>query len=430
MDNKAHRKAVNAWLMYDWANSAFATTIQAAVFGPFYRSLVTQSGLAGSAATAYWAYTNSAALLIISLLGPFLGALSDYGGHRKRYLAVFAGVGVLATASFVFIPQGDFLFASLLFITATIGYACAEIFYDAFLPLICRQSELDRVSARGYALGYVGGGILLLLNAWWIVSPQSFGMPDRDFAIRATFVSVALWWAFFSFPFFAAVPEAPAPDRPPGVGLLTGGFGRLRHTFRSIRRYRQLLLFLAAFWIYNDGIGTMQKMATAYGDELGFDLSQMLTALLLAQFMGIPCTLLFGHLARRCGARPMILAGLFIYCLISVGGYFMHTEAHFYLLALGVGAVQGGIQALSRSLYGSMVPKGRSGEFFGFYSTSSRFAGLFGPLIFGLAGQLSGSSRAGIVSLVIFFAAGGLLLWQVDAEEGAKVARQEDLGYV
>ena len=425
-----NRKAVNAWSMYDWANSAFATTIQAAVFGPFYRSLVTQSGLGDSAATAYWAYTNSAALLIISLLGPILGALSDYGGHRKRYLAVFAGAGVLATASFVFIPQGDFLFASLLFITATIGYACAEIFYDAFLPLICRPGEMNQVSTRGYAMGYLGGGFLLLLNVLWIVNPQSFGMPDREFAIRSTFVSVALWWAFFSFPFFAVVPEAPTPDRPPGVRLLTGGFSRLRHTFRSIRRYRQLLLFLAAFWIYNDGIGTMQKMATAYGDELGFGLSQMMTALLLAQFMGIPCTLLFGHLARRYGTRPMILLGLFIYCLISVGGYFMQTEAHFYLLALGVGAVQGGIQALSRSLYGSMVPKGRSGEFFGFYSTSSRFAGLLGPLIFGLVGQLSGTSRAGIVSLVIFFAAGGLLLWQVDAEEGAKVARQDDLGYV
>ncbi len=420
------KKIINAWSMYDWANSAFATTIQAAVFGVFYTSTVRQAGLGEADATAYWGYTNAVALLLVSLSGPLLGAVADYGGHRKRYLGTFAGIGIVATGCFVLIGEGQYLFASIIFIIANFGFACANIFYDAFLPSICPESGMERVSARGYALGYFGGGILLALNAAWISSPSTFGMADVGTAVKASFVSVAVWWFLFSIPIFRVVPDSRAPGRRDGVSLLSGGFARLGHTFRRIRSYRQLLLFLVAFWIYNDGIGTVYKMAAVYGAELGFDMSVLISGLLVAQFIGIPCTFLFGKLGAVFGSKRMILVGLSVYTLISFGGYFMATPLHYFILAGAVGVVQGGTQALSRALYGSMVPANQAAEFFGFFSTSAKFAGIAGPLIFGMVSQSTGNSRFSIVSLVVFFALGAVILSRVDVEEGIRVAEEEE----
>jgi UMF1 family MFS transporter len=253
-------------------------------------------------------------------------------------------------------------------------------------------------------------------------------MPSTGFALRAAFFSVAVWWAIFTVPFLRHVPEPPVVkvlDRP--ANAIRAGFGRLAHTFGEIRRYRQLLIFLVAFWIYNDGIGTIIKMATAYGDEIGIGLTDMTLALIITQFVGIPFSFAFGWLARRLGTKPSILLALGVYVLISVAGFFMQTALHFYILAFLVATVQGGSQALSRSLYGSMVPKSQSAEFFGFFSTSSKFAGIFGPLIFGVVSQLAGASRLSILSLIVFFVVGGLLLTRVDEKEGRRVAQQKDV---
>ena len=327
-----HRRAVRAWCLYDWANSAFATTVMAALYPPFFRTLAVAAGLPESRATAYWAYTTSIALAIISLAAPVLGAVADSAGARRRFLAAFAGLGVAATAAFVANGDDTWRLAAVLFILGTIGYAGANVFYESLLPGLGHGDELDRISSRGYALGYLGGGILLVVNAAWILQPTLFGMPDTGFAVRASFVSVALWWALFSIPVLRHVPEPGRASQ--RIHPLRDGVSRLAATFRDIRRYRQLLVFLCAFWIYHDGISTIIKMATAYGDEIGIGLGDMVGALVLTQFVGIPSTLLFGRLAGRIGSKRAITLGLAVYAVICIGGYFMHTAWQFYICLL------------------------------------------------------------------------------------------------
>ena len=421
--DRAYRRTVNAWCLYDWGNSAFATTIMAGVFPLFYRSMATTAGLGEADATAAWAYTTSLALLIVAAIGPVLGSYCDQARSKKRFLAFFAGLGVCASALFVFLGDDDYLLGSLLFIAGNIGFAAGNIFYESLLPHVARPGDLDRVSTRGYAMGYVGGGILLVINLLWVMHPGWFLLPGTGFALRLTFFSVAVWWAVFTIPLMRRVEEPRLSGEGAGGAGLGAAFSRLAETFREVRRYRQLLLFLAAFWVYNDGIGTIIKMAIAYGDEVGIGRNDLITALILTQFIGIPCTFLFGRLAGVLGTKRSILAGLGVYLLMTVAAYFMETALHFYILAAIVGLVQGGTQALSRSLYASMIPRERSAEFFGFYSTSSRFAGIFGPLVFGVVSQLTGGGRLGIVSLVIFFVVGGALLLRVDEREGARAAR-------
>lgn len=433
MDDKAYGKIINAWCMYDWANSAFATTIMAALFPPFYRALVIKSGLAENTATAYWGYTTSIALLVIALTAPLLGAIADYTGGKKRYVALFAGLGILATAAFVFIGTDTWLLASILYIGGNLGFAGSIVFYESLLPHIAQKDDIDQISTKGYALGYVGGGILLVINVLWVLKPEMlgrvikpamFGMTDVALALRASFFSVSVWWGLFSIPLFHHVPEPPAArETDPAIHPIKAGFSRLTTTFREVTRYKQLLLFLIAFWIYNDGIGTIIKMATAYGDEIGIELTDMIIALIITQFVGIPFSFLFGGLAKKLGTKRSILLALGVYTLISMGGYFMRTATLFYILAFLVGTVQGGSQALSRSLYGAMVPKHKTAEFFGFFSTSSKFAGIVGPLLFGVVSQITGQSRLSIVSLIVFFTVGGLLLTRVDVEEGIRVAQ-------
>ncbi len=426
-DQRAYRKIINSWSMYDWANSAFATTIMAAMFPPFYRSMATEAGLSEANATAAWAYTTSIALLLIALSAPILGAISDHTGGKKRYVSFFAVLGIIGTGLFVLLGDDTYILGSILFIIGNVGFAGANIFYESLLPHIAKKDDIDQISTRGYALGYVGGGILLVINVLWYMQPDWFFMPGTGFALRASFFSVAVWWAVFTIPLLRNVPEPPVV-RTTGVSgnVLTAGFGRLAHTFRRITRYKQLLIFLIAFWIYNDGIGTIIKMATAYGDEIGIELTDMTIALVITQFVGIPFSFGFGWLARRLGTKRSILLGLGVYVLISVAGFFMQSALHFYILAFMVGLVQGGTQALSRSLYGTMVPRSHSAEFFGFFSTSSKFAGIVGPLIFGLVSQAAGASRLSILSVIAFFLIGATVLVFVDEEEGRRVATEEE----
>ena len=426
-DDRTYRKIINSWAMYDWANSAFATTIMAAMFPPFYRAMATAAGMTEGNATAAWAYTTSIALLIVALLAPVLGAISDHTGGKKWYIAFFAGMGILGTGLLVVLGEDSYMLGSVLFTMGMVGFAGANVFYESLLPHIAKKGDIDQVSTRGYALGYLGGGILLIINMLWYNWPDLFFMPNEGFALRAAFFSVAVWWAVFSLPLFRNVPEPPVvrtEDEP--ENFLSAGFARLGHTFRSLTSYKELLLFLVAFWIYNNGIGTIIIMATAYGDEIGIGLSDMVIALIITQFVGIPFSFAFGRLAKRINAKRSILLALVVYTLISIAGFFMQTATHFYILAFMVGLVQGGSQALSRSLYGAMVPKSQAAEFFGFYSTSSKIAGVLGPLLFGVVSQIAGESRLSILSLIIFFLVGGLLLMRVDVEEGIRVAQEED----
>ncbi len=420
------KRARRAWCLYDWANSAFATTIMAALYPPFFHGLAQAAGRSGAEATALWGYVTAAALLLVALTAPLLGAVADVVGGRKKLLAVFAGMGILFTCLFATLGTDAWRTAALLFVGANFGFAASIIFYESLLPSLAQGRDMDRLSTQAYGLGYAGGGLLLTLNLLWVMRPEWFGMPDTGFAIRASFISVAVWWGAFSVPLLRHVPEPPVvrePGENTGGPVLTRGFRRLFQTFAEIRQHRQLLVFLAAYWIYNDGIGTIVKMATAYGSEIGIGMTDLIGALVLTQFIGIPCALLFGRLARRTSPRQAILMALGVYLLISIGGFFMRTALHFYLLAGVVGTVQGGAQALSRSLFASMVPRHRSAEFFGFYSTSGKLAGVAGPMIFGLVSHLTGTGRLGILSLVVFFAVGGYLLTRVDVAAGVRAAR-------
>ena len=430
------RPELRAWAMYDWAASSMQTTVMVAVF-PIYFVKVAGAGLAGGGATQRLATVNTIALVIIALASPVLGAVSDYGGNKKRFIAAFMAVGAAAVAGLFFVHTGDLTLASWLFVLALIGVAGSFVFYEALLPHIARGGELDRVSTAGYALGYVGGGILLALNLAWIQQPAWFGLPagpglDESAATlpaRLAFLSVAVWWLVFSIPLFRRVPEPPArlePDEQKGQSPIRMAFVRLGETFRELRGYRQAFLMLLAFLLYNDGIQTIIKMATAYGTELGIDQSALIGAILLVQFVGIPCSFLFGMLAGRIGAKRALFLGLLAYTAISVLGYYMKTATHFYVLAGLVGMVQGGTQALSRSLFASMIPQHKSGEFFGFFSVFEKFAGIFGPLIFAGTIAATGSSRNAILSVIGFFAVGAAILALVDLDAGRRQALAAD----
>lgn len=418
-----YQRVVNAWALYDWANSAFAVIVLTAVYPVYYRALVMNAGRSPEAATAYWAYTTSASLLVIALVGPLLGAAADIAGGKKRLLKIALALGVLGSTGLAFLGKDTFILGSLLFALGNLGFTGGNIFYEALLPHIARPGDVDRVSARGYAFGYLGGGMLLVIDALWLHRPDWFGLPDREIALRACFISTALWWFIFALPLFRNVAEPGGrAGAPVSARMVIDSWRRLKRTLTQIRRYRQLALFLAAFWLYNDGVNTIIKMAAAYGDEIGIGHDDMLIALILTQFIGFPSTLGFGALARLLGAKRSILLGLACYMLVSVGGFFIQSVFHFYLLAVVVGLVQGGTQALSRSLFTTMVPKKQSAEFFGFFSTGEKLAGIVGPTLFGLVGQLTGSSRWGIISVVFLFVAGALLLYRVDEQEGRSVA--------
>jgi UMF1 family MFS transporter len=430
------RPELRAWAMYDWANSAMYTTIMVAVF-PIYFVKVAGAGVPESGATQRLAVVNSVALIIIALLSPVLGAISDYRASKKPLLALFMLIGVASVAGMFFIQRGDLDLASALFAGSLVGVAGSIVFYEALLPHIARTHEIDRVSTAGYALGYLGGGVLLALNLAWIQRPDWFGLPvgpgltpsETTLPVRLAFVSVAVWWVLFSLPLFRRVGEPPAtiePDERTEANPVVTALARLGETFRELRSYRHAFLMLLAFLIYNDGIQTIIKMATAYGTELGIGQNALITAILLVQFVGIPCSFLFGMLAGRIGAKHALFLGLLAYTAISVLGYFMQTATHFFVLAGLVGMVQGGTQALSRSLFASMIPQHKSGEFFGFFSVFEKFAGIFGPLIFAGTIAVSGSSRNAILSVIVFFAVGALLLSRVDVGEGQRAARAAD----
>lgn len=421
------RRELRAWALYDWANSAFVTTVIAAVF-PIYFSSVAAADLPPTVATARFAAATTIALAIIAFLAPFLGALADDRPIKKRLLAAFLGLGVLATAGMSFVQHGEWKFAILLFMLGNIGVAGSFIFYDSLLPHIASDEEMDRVSSAGYALGYLGGGLLLAVNLAWIQFPHVFGLTDAAAASRLSFFSVAIWWLVFSLPLFRSVAEPPLPrevNKRHG-NILRAPMARLRETLRELRVYKQAFLLLVAFLIYNDGIGTIIRMATVYGTEIGIPQSALITAILLVQFIGIPFSFLFGALAGRIGAKRAIFLALAVYTLVSVVGYFMTTALHFYLLAILVGIVQGGSQALSRSLFASMIPRSRSSEFFAFFAVCEKFAGILGPATFAWMIITTGSSRNAILAVIVFFVAGGLLLAFVNMTEGQRAAREAD----
>jgi MFS transporter, UMF1 family len=424
------RRDLRAWAMYDWANSAVQTTIIAAIF-PIYFQKVAAAGMPGPEATSRFAWATTIAILIVAVIAPLLGAMADYAAVKKRMLGVFLAIGASATAAMFFITRGEWMFALILFVIVNVGVAGSIVFYESLLPHLASEEELDPVSTAGYALGYLGGGVLLAINILMMSKPEWFFLANREVAVRASLASVAVWWVVFSIPLFRQVPE-PARrlergERPEGNALVIAG-RRLLGTFRELRRYKQAFMLLLAFLIYNDGIQTIIRMATTYGTEIGIDENAMIGALLITQFIGVPFGFLFGFFARKIGAKRAVFIGLMVYAVITVLGYFMRTATHFFLLAVMVGMVQGGTQALSRSLFASMIPKHKSSEFFAFFGVFERYAGILGPAIFAWVVSQSGTSRNAILSILAFFVIGGALLTLVDVNAGRQAARETELG--
>ncbi len=409
------RRELRAWAAYDWANSAFITVVVSAVF-PIFFVKVAGADLAETEASRRFTIATTIALALSAVLAPVLGAIADRAPVKKRFLLAFSALGVLATLAMTTIDRGDWLWALVLFGVANLGANGAFVFYDALLPHVARPHEVDRVSTAGYALGYLGGG--LLLAALGATGLGSIGLVHLAFAITA------VWWAAFAIPLFRHVPEPALPPerRARGLAALRAAFTDLRATYRELRRFPQAALMLVAFLIYNDGIGTIYRIAVVYGAELGLDTSSLITALVVVQFVGIPATFAFGALAGRIGTRAAILLGLAVYAGVSVYGYYMTTATDFFVLAVMVGLVQGGTQALSRSLFASMIPRHRSSEFFGLFAVFEKFAGIAGPAIFAGAQTLFGSSRPAILSIIVFFAVGALLLTRVDVAAGRAAA--------
>jgi UMF1 family MFS transporter len=414
------RRELRAWAAYDWANSAFQTTIITAVFPDFFAA-VAAADLPPAAATARYAWATTIAVAIIAVLGPILGAIADYRALKKKMLAVFMSIGVIATLLLATIDRGEWQYAAAIFIVANIGIAASFIFYDSLLPHIAAPAEMDRVSTAAYAMGYLGGGLLLVINLMWILVPETFGFADSLAAIKASFVSVAAWWLIFSIPLFKIVPEparALEHDETGAENPVRAGLTRLRETFHELRGYRQAFLMLVAFLLYNDGIQTIIRMATIYGAEIGIDRDARIAAFVLVQFVGVPFSFAFGALATRIGAKTSIFAALAVYTGISVLGYFMTAAWQFFALAFLVATVQGGSQALSRSLFARMIPKHKSSEYFGFFSVFEKFAGVAGPALFAASVTLFGSSRAAVLSVIFFFVLGAAVLTRVDVAEG------------
>src|SRR5688572_13663421 len=427
------RPELRAWAMYDFGNSAFMTIIITAIF-PIYYGRVASAGVPSQTSEFRFSMATTGAMIVIAILAPILGALADFSPIKKRMIAGFLSMGVISVAAMFFIQRGNWVLALALFVIANFAANGSFVFYDALLPHLAKDDELDRVSTAGYALGYIGGGLLLAVNLVWIMQPGWFGMPSGEnltdaqatLPTRLAFLSVAIWWALFSIPLFRRVPEPPVrleSDESRGQPAIKMAFSRLGETFRELKKFKNAFLMLMAFLIYNDGIGTIIRMATLYGAGIGLKENDMIAAVLLTQFVGVPFAFAFGALAGKIGAKKSIFLALIVYTGISVIGYNMKTAAHFLALAILVGMVQGGAQALSRSLFASLIPRHKAGEFFGFFAVVEKFAGIIGPLVFGAVIAVSGSSRGAILSVIAFFFIGGIILTFVNVAEGQRIAR-------
>ncbi len=410
-----------AWAWYDWANSVYFTTVITAVFPGFF-STYAAKGLDPAEATARFGLITTVSVAVIAIISPLLGAFADYSGAKKKFLAGFLVVGVSSCAAMALIGEDDVTLASVLFFVGNIGVSGSLVFYDSLLPHVAKPEETDRVSSAGYAMGYVSGGVLLLINLAWILQPAAFGFDGTPSAIRASFIAVALWWAAFSIPLFRTVAEPPADHSTQAGSSIGVAFARLGRTFREIRTYRHAFLLFIAMLLYQDGIQTVIRMSSVYGAEVGIEQTSQIAAFVMVQFVGIPCAFLFGALGSRIGSKTCIFIAIGVYIAAAGLAYFMTNVTHFFMLAFLVALVMGGSQALSRAMFARLVPQDRSSEFFGFYAVSERFATVFGPALFTISVIVTGSSRSAILAIVGLFIAGAIVLSMVDEQEGMRAA--------
>lgn len=423
------KKAIFGWAMYDWANSAFATTIIAGFFPVFFKQFWS-TGVDTTVSTARLGMANSAASIVIALLAPILGAIADKGSSKKKFLLFFAYMGAVMTSSLYMVSRGNWPAAIILYVLATIGFSGGNIFYDALITGVASEKKMDFVSALGFSMGYLGGGILFAVNIWMTLRPEFFGFADSAAAVKFSFCTVGVWWAVFSVPLLLFVKETEKKETKSTVNVVRAGIKQFRETFKEIRHLKTIFLFLAAYWLYIDGVDTIVHMAVDYGMSIGFKAEDLIVALLITQFVGFPSAIGFGYLGGRIGAKRAIFTAIAVYLFVSIWGAFMQDKNEFYMLAVIIGLVQGGIQALSRSFFAKIIPVDKSAEYFGFYNMLGKFAAVIGPALMAGAGLFVKSmgyssntaSRTGIISISLLFIAGGILLYFVDEKKGREEA--------
>jgi UMF1 family MFS transporter len=434
---KNNKKAVWGWVIYDWANSAFATTVMAGFFPIFFKQYWSY-GTDVNVSTAQLGFGNSIASLFVALMAPILGAIADKGSSKKKFLIFFAYLGVLMTAALFLVQKGQWAWAIFIYAMGIIGFSGANVFYDSLLPSVAGEEKIDYVSGLGFSMGYLGGGLLFLINVLMTLMPQKFGLPDATAAVRFAFLSVALWWGLFTFLTIFWVPEKKVSAlKEKGESVVAAGFRQFAGTFKKVRHLKVVFLFLLAYWLYIDGVDTIIRMAVDYGLSLGFESNDLIVALLIVQFVGFPAALVFGKLGERWGVRKSIYLAIFIYMAVTIWGAMMTQKMEFYILAVVIGLVQGGIQALSRSYYSRLIPKNQAAEYYGFYNMLGKLAVILGPALMGLVGltvkrilmpasptpaqviavsQLA--SRWGIASILSLFVIGAILFYFVNEEKG------------
>ena len=391
-----------SWALYDWANSAFATTVMAAFF-PIFWSDYWSGDLSPEESTFWLGAGNSIASLVSVILAPIFGAMADAGGLRKRMLAAFACLGTVATAGLFLVEQGAWPLAILLYGIASVGFRSGNVFYDALLVLVAPASIRHRVSALGFALGYLGGGLLFLINVAMTLKPTWFGLADAASAVRWSFLTVGVWWLVFSLPLFLWVDE-PLPKGQRRRVDIARTFAALAHTFRHLSKYRATWAFLFAYWLYIDGVDTIVVMAADYGKKLGFETTILIGAILMIQFIAFPAALVFGRLGERYGPKRGIWIAIVTYMGVTAYASIMTSPVELLVLAAIIGLVQGGIQSLSRSLFSLLIPQDKNAEFFGFYNVVGKAAAVIGPILVGFVTLTSGNPRMGIASILILFA--------------------------
>ena len=414
---KDSKKEIFSWALYDWANSAFATTVMAAFF-PIFFSQYWSYGGDSVTSTFFLGLGNSIESLIVAIGAPVVGAIADRGSYRKKLLIMFAFLGAVMTSALFWVAMGLWPVAMVLYIVANIGFAGANTLYDSLLPAVASEKKVDFVSSLGYSLGYIGGGLLFLLNVLMYLFPSFFGLADEIAAVKVSFLMVGIWWIVFSLPLFIFVKE------PEGENLslstaVKDGFGAVKKTLSSLKKLKNTALFLVAYWCYIDGVDTIIRMATDYGTALGFSSSSLIVALLITQFVAFPSALLYSFFGHKIGIKKALLVAIAGYAVIACFGFFMTNETQFYILAVCIGLFQGGIQALSRSFYSRLIPEAQSSQFYGFFNMLGKFAAIIGPLLIGVVTLITGQQRYGILSLIILFVAGGILLSKVDEKNVA-----------
>ncbi|MCB9139884.1 MAG: MFS transporter [Caldilineaceae bacterium] len=431
------RREQIGWYFYDWANSAFSTTVVTVFLGP-YLTTVTQNAADAQGfvhplgipvlADSFFPYMVSLSVLLQVFFLPILGAVADYSHIKKQMLGVFAYIGAFATMGLYFLQGDNYLLGGALFLIANLSFGASIVFYNAFLPEISGPDERDRVSSQGWALGYLGGGLLLAANLVLFLNAEALGLSTGH-AVRISMASAGLWWAIFTIiPLLTLRPRQQQRALPPGEHYLTVGFKQLRHTLSSLPQYPQTLFYLIAYLLYNDGIQTVIALSAQFGSqELGLGESSLVSLILMVQFMAFGGALLFGAIAKRTGAKRAIIFSLVIWTATVIYAYaFLQTELQFFIMGGVIAIVLGGSQALSRSLFSQMIPAGKEAEYFSLYEVSERGTSWLGPLFFGLALQFTGSYRIAILSLAAFFIAGLILLPMVDVRRAIREAGNEE----